>query len=130
MRAVEALKREMEQENEQLALEGHMEETVLQAGSTPSGSGSELDQDEVAQSALAGEGELSVIGQEQHRAAPTLENEPQILLMKTKSAPKKTQDLPSVPSSEGIPKSQRRSQTYPFYFWTCSNKRRKRLIRQ
>jgi len=111
LKAVEALKREMEQENEELALEENtVEDTAWKVESTGSGSGSGLDQDEAEQSTFAGNEEQSVIDQEEPKAIQsTPDNEPQVPKMKPGSGREKTRNLPREPLPELIPKSQKRS---------------------
>nr|VWO97047.1 Uncharacterized protein [Ganoderma boninense] len=106
LKAVEALKREMEHENEELALEEDViEEPTWNAGSTRSGSGSV--RDEVDQPALAGQEVLSVMGQEGHETVAMLENEPQVITTKARSGRKKNKKLPREPSPEIMLKSQK-----------------------
>lgn len=108
------LKREMEQENEELALEGDaVDETAWKVESTGSGS----DQDEVEQSALAGSEELPISHQleEEPEAVPTSAKKPQIPMSTARSAQKKTKNLPRERSPEIILKSRKpsRNQSIP-----------------
>lgn len=108
LKAVETLKREMEQENEELALEGDIvEETAAKAESTGSG----LDQDEVEESVSAGSEELPIsnVDQEEPDAVPAPENKAQVPTMNARSVRRKTKNLPREPSPEIIPNSRKSS---------------------
>ncbi|KAI1786776.1 DnaJ-domain-containing protein [Ganoderma leucocontextum] len=108
LKAVEALKRAMEQEHEELGLGGDIL-GVTQRKMESTGSGSGEDEDE--ESAIARSEELPVIDQEEHKViASALENEHQAPTLTSRSARKKTKNQPREPSPEIITKSQKWSQ--------------------
>ena len=112
IKAVEALKREMEQDNEELKLEeGIMGEASrrVESPTSRSGSGSGRDWDEVEHSTFAEGEDLSLIDLEGLKVVSNApEDQPHLPSLEPRNT-RKVKNLPRVPSPEIIAKSRKRS---------------------